>query len=282
MNAKKRKLGNVSLVEEGDDIDEFGFSLDEEPSKDAQPNSMPLSVAIADGGKNDDDDMDNLRRPKRPTTQPQPADEEDLDCLRQKARKRAGLHTREELTHLTRLEKEDQERRFKELQDKNKKGSGVNEKTVYRDRTGRVKSVEEEQARIRQEEHERAEKERQRKEQAKGTTQKRELERQRAEVESMKSKPFARGWGELDQEKKERIHWNDPMRQQAESQKAKKYAKSKPVYEGSFETNRFNIRPGHKWDGVDRSNGYERRWFKAKYENENKKKQAFQWSIEQM
>lgn len=57
---------------------------------------------------------------------------------------------------------------------------------------------------------------------------------------------------------------------------------ARPAYQGSCAPNRFGIRPGHRWDGVDRSNGYEKKWFEARNARTALQEEAYKWSTADM
>ncbi|XP_066994614.2 BUD13 homolog isoform X2 [Anabrus simplex] len=98
------------------------------------------------------------------------------------------------------------------------------------------------------------------------------------------TKPLARYADDtdLDQHLREQEREGDPMLDYIRSKTSEPSSKKKPQYQGSFLPNRFGIRPGHRWDGVDRSSGYEKQWFETANAKKATEEEAYKWSTSDM
>ena len=56
----------------------------------------------------------------------------------------------------------------------------------------------------------------------------------------------------------------------------------RPTYKGSYPPNRFGIKPGYRWDGIDRSNGFEQSRFAREANKVAMAEVAYKWSVEDM
>ena len=160
------------------------------------------------------------------------------------------------------------------------------EDTVYRDKSGKRIDTKAEKAEIARQKRDELQKEMQKMEWGKGLVQREDREKRQREIENMANKPMARYADdeEMNDELKEKGRWNDPAARFLEdSGKKSKKGKvpHKPKYTGPMPPpNRFAIPPGYRqayfiskqfplsyshvmridcrYDGVDRSNGFER------------------------
>jgi len=216
----------------------------------------------------------------------------------QKQARKAGLMTAEEVKEDIRRIKEDEMLKFA-AQDPSLVGKGA--KAVFRDKEG--KRISEEEMRKSKE----SEKPKEiHIEWGKGLAQKREAEARLKELEAEKSKPFARTRDdpELDSMLKNRIRWGDPMAHLVKRKDPEflleDFGDDEKMKESGFivpqnipshnwlkrgvdpPPNRYGIKPGRHWDGVDRSNGFEKDMFKLKNEKQAMEQEAYLWSVSDM
>ncbi|PFH59117.1 hypothetical protein XA68_12783 [Ophiocordyceps unilateralis] len=165
--------------------------------------------------------------------------------------------------------------------------SAQEQETVYRDATGRRIDISMKRAEARRAALEAEQKELQAKEALKGEAQLDESRKRRGQLSDARNMAFARTADDeqMNKELKERQRWNDPMAQFLGDSKAdgtgKKASKRHPVYTGAALPNRYGIRPGYRWDGVDRSNGFEGNRFKAINKRERNKALAYSWQMDE-
>jgi pre-mRNA-splicing factor CWC26 len=157
------------------------------------------------------------------------------------------------------------------------------EETVYRDATGRRIDLSMRRQEARKEADEKARKEREEKEMQKGDVQRLEKEKRREELDEARFMPLARKIDdvEMNDELKEQDRWNDPAAQFLTKKSKGKSASGKPLYKGAAAPNRYGIRPGHRWDGVDRGNGWEGERFKALNRTARNKELDYSWQMDE-
>ncbi|OLL27097.1 Pre-mRNA-splicing factor cwc26 [Neolecta irregularis DAH-3] len=194
-----------------------------------------------------------------------------------------GLHTAEQVSrNLAQQQDEDRRRYMKEDPTMNGRGA----ETIYRDATGRRVDVALQRAEARKKlEAEEARKKKE-KELGMGVVQQREKEERRKQLQEIKAVPFARTVDDIvmNEELKSRERWNDPAASFLSTKGKTKDGKAntESTFKGASMPNRFGVLPGYRWDGVDRSNGFEKQYFTKQNEVKLREEAAYGWSTEDM
>ncbi|XP_060035993.1 BUD13 homolog [Erinaceus europaeus] len=188
---------------------------------------------------------------------------------------------------LTDIQREQQELKNRDQETVTLEAEFQYAETVFRDKSGRKRNLKLE----RLEQRRKAEKDSERDELyaqwGKGLAQTRQQQQNLEDAMKEMQKPLARYIDDedLDQMLREQEREGDPMANFIKKNKAKenKNKKVRPRYSGPAPPpNRFNIWPGYRWDGVDRSNGFEQKRFARLASKKAVEELAYKWSVEDM
>uniref|UniRef100_A0A8D2PL12 BUD13 homolog n=1 Tax=Zosterops lateralis melanops TaxID=1220523 RepID=A0A8D2PL12_ZOSLA len=184
------------------------------------------------------------------------------------------------------LQREKQELQKHERSTKHLEEESRNAQTVFRDKSGRKRNLAQEQLEQRLKAEAEAKREEQYAKWGKGLAQERQQQQNVEDAVKEMQKPLARYIDDqdLDRMLREQEREGDPMAALIKKRKAKENKeKEKPRYKGPAPPlNRFNIWPGHRWDGVDRSNGFEQQRFARIANKKAVQELAYKWSVEDM
>lgn len=204
----------------------------------------------------------------------------EVSALKMESGAHAGLQTADQVTAQLKRKEAEERRRFLEDGDEH---SGKGKETIYRDASGRIINVQMKRAEARKKAEEEAAKATAELEIQKGDVQRAEKEKRREQLNEAKFMSVARyaDDAELNEDLKERQRWNDPAAGFLEKRKDGKSVSGKPLYKGPAAPNRYGIRPGHRWDGVDRGNGFEKEYFAASNRRANLKNLDYAWQMDE-
>ncbi|CUA73976.1 Pre-mRNA-splicing factor cwf26 [Rhizoctonia solani] len=203
--------------------------------------------------------------------EPQVVEEDDQPVFR------AGLMTAEQLKKTMPKKKKPTKEEIDEA------AAAAAQETVYRDSSGRKIDTKAERAEAARKKREREELEAKKMEWGKGLVQREEEEKRRLELEKEKTRGMARYADDedLNADQKAQERWNDPAAAFLTTKKSK--GPKKPVYQGPPPPpNRFGIKPGYRWDGVDRGNGFEKKFFQKQNERMRRGAEAYEYSVDDM
>ncbi|KZT20936.1 hypothetical protein NEOLEDRAFT_1140105 [Neolentinus lepideus HHB14362 ss-1] len=286
---KKRKVTASTSANAGfikDDDAGFGGMNEEEEEDDAMKEAVVASdrsfkkrrVEEGEGGW-------TTVREREGEVKEEPKEDEQPIVVDEQGREEVSVQFSGGLVTAAQLRKQKKEKENHKLKprDDHDEEARLAQETVYRDASGRKIDTKAEMAEAARKKREREEREAKKMEWGKGLVQRDEQEKRREEMAKMKGRDLARYADdqELNELQKAEQRWEDPMAAFVTKKRSK--GPKKPEYTGPPPPpNRFSIRPGYRWDGVDRSNGFEKKLFQRINEKKRTRLESYQWSVDDM
>ncbi|XP_044227262.1 BUD13 homolog [Thunnus albacares] len=184
------------------------------------------------------------------------------------------------------LRKEQEENRRRERHNQPLEDESRNAQTVFRDKSGKRRDLDSEREEQKKKAGEKAAKDEKYAQWGKGLAQGQMQQQKLEDAVHEAQKPLARHYDDedLDRMLREQEREGDPMAAMLRRKKDRNTkTQDKPRYKGPAPPpNRFNLQPGYRWDGVDRSNGFEKKRYMRMADKKAMQEAAYKWSVEDM